>query len=345
MLRTVFFSLLMVLTLCGISTTTNAHDSDVDLSNNVLTIEADDSHDVILVRVHAGDSTQLEVFVLQYDNPTNYFAFPSELDAIAAADDDEYEDYDIVDVHSIEIETYDGEDTILIDPALDIPCKIVTGLGADFIIAGNNDDEIWGDDENVVVGQRGNGGNDTIFAMDGHDIVHGGPAHDDIYGGGGNDDLFGDDGDDILEGADGLDDLFGDDGNDIMAGGSEADYMEGGPDNDFMDGGSGDDELHGDDGDDELFGDSGEDELFGGDDNDLLEGGYDGDVDFLEGGLGNDVFVYRYYEIQETTFSIQKRGMPSFLPSMPLISQVDVELDVMTDFIWRDDQLSGKSVD
>lgn len=68
-------------------------------------------------------------------------------------------------------------------------------------------------------------------------------------------------------------------------------------------GGDGDDTLQGGDGDDSLLGGAGSDHLYGGDGNDTLDGGVaqQGEVDFLDGGAGDD-------QIQMTSATIARGG-------------------------------------
>lgn len=316
MLRRTFFALLMILALGNASRSASAHDSDVDLDDNVLTIESDDSHDILVVRPNPNDPDEIEVLIMQFDDPVNLFDFASEEEAIDAADDFRDEYYDADDVDAIEIYALGGDDWVLITSNL--PCKIVGGNGGDWIYSGNGPDVIWGDDEWVTSGVVG--GEDTIAGRGGVDEIHGGPFDDEIRGGTSGDILYGDDGEDTIFGDSGDDDiyggnhkdtLFGGSDNDDMFGGSGDDDMDGGPGNDTMwggwhndtmTGGTGHDELHGEHGDDDLFGEEGQDDLFGGNNNDYLDGGYDGEIDVLEGGSGVDEFVNRYFEVRTYTY-------------------------------------------
>ena len=115
------------------------------------------------------------------------------------------------------------------------------------------------------------------------------------FGNGGNDYLEGYNGADYLVGGSGNDTLVGYGGNDTLYGGSGNDLLKGGPGNDLLSGESGNDELQGADGNDSLYGGYGADRLFGDYGNDFLDGGYDGSVDYLVGGAGQDYFNYRRY--------------------------------------------------
>jgi len=85
--------------------------------------------------------------------------------------------------------------------------------------------------------------------------------------------IIGTPGDDVLEGTEGHDRIIGASGDDVIFGRG------------------GNDLLSGNDGDDQLHGGTGSDQLFGGSGNDFLEGGQDDDLDLLNGGLGDDVFI------------------------------------------------------
>ncbi len=213
-----------------------------------------------------------------------------------------------------------GNDTISIDPNLNIPVLLDGGDGDDQLLAGGGiaeliggagDDILIGGPQNDVI-SGGNGddtlegraGNDMLDGGDGSDVADGQEGNDIITGGSGADVLSGGEGHDILTGGDGDDDLFGDAGTDTISGGFGSDQVEGGSGNDQLDGGEGndvllggldvdtirggggDDLILGEDGADILFGDAGQDEIYGGAGNDEAHGG-DGD-DTIEGGANND---------------------------------------------------------
>jgi Ca2+-binding RTX toxin-like protein len=79
------------------------------------------------------------------------------------------------------------------------------------------------------------GGNDTLYGLDGDDILDSGAGNDTLYGGIGNDTL--------KAGS----------GNDYLYGGEGSDTLDGGIGNDFLDGGIGNDLLKGEDGADTYF--------------------------------------------------------------------------------------------
>jgi Ca2+-binding RTX toxin-like protein len=112
------------------------------------------------------------------------------------------------------------------------------------------------------------------------DPITGNDQNDRIDGGEGDDIIFGESGDDLLIGSEGDDELRGDEG---------SDNLNGGDGNDTLSGGDGDDALYGGAGDDVLVGNDGADRLNGGNGNDTL---YSSDNDVLDGGTGNDRFIY-----------------------------------------------------
>ncbi|OPK02803.1 S8 family serine peptidase [Pseudomonas veronii] len=164
---------------------------------------------------------------------------------------------------------------------------LVGGLGSDTFSAGDGDDVLLIDAEDVLQNIHAGAGTDVIqvvgergVAFDmaqaqaevfvggtGADIVYGGGrqtmfvrggAGDDILiGGGANDVLSGEDGDDRIEGGAGndlirghrgRDHLAGDNADDVLDGGLEDDVLEGGSGNDVLIGGGGDDTFDGGDG-------------------------------------------------------------------------------------------------
>ena len=189
------------------------------------------------------------------------------------------------------------------DPLTDGTNNLIHALGgADTIISGVGDDQLYGD-----------GGNDEIYGGLGNDRLYGGSEEDQLFGdnvavstSGGNDFLDGGDGNDLLQGGAGRDIVFGGAGNDNLNGDEFAGDNSGGFD-DYLDGGAGDDELHGAAGSDVLIGGTGNDLLIGettqfqngtpeAGGNDSLDGGDGLDQlfgvygdDLLSGGTGNDL--------------------------------------------------------
>ena len=97
--------------------------------------------------------------------------------------------------------------------------------------------------------------------------------------------------DETFDGLAGNDHLYGGGGKDTVSGGAGDDHVYGEDDNDHLYGNADNDKLYGGDGDDVLDGGAGTDELYGGKGNDTLRGGTGLD-DILEGGLGNDTYLF-----------------------------------------------------
>ncbi|MCL4067848.1 hypothetical protein M3484_14825 [Pseudomonas sp. GX19020] len=168
----------------------------------------------------------------------------------------------------------------------------VTGTSGDDLLDGSDsDDLILGNDGNDQINARD--GDDTVYGGNGNDIVNAGAGNDLVLGGAGNDQLHGDAGDDTLDGGDGDDQLMGHEGDDLLQGGAGNDMLLGGEGADSLYGEEGDDWLWGGEGDDQMVGGAGSDTLDGGAGNDTLWGAFpegdDGEVDFLNGGDGDDV--------------------------------------------------------
>jgi Ca2+-binding RTX toxin-like protein len=164
------------------------------------------------------------------------------------------------------------------------------GLGLYFIYQGSTLPVHYSGFTNVVM--AGRGGPDTITVDtsvnssyiisisggDGSDSLTGGTGNDTITGNTGNDTLVGGAGSDSLSGLNGDDSLVGQDGNDTLDGGDGADWIGGGHHDDLLSGGIGNDTLDGG---------TGSDNMYGGDDDDRFFA-QDGEVDFIDGGAGND---------------------------------------------------------
>lgn len=163
----------------------------------------------------------------------------------------------------------------------------------------SNDDPVVADPDLVGEGGagddflRGQAGHDTLSGAAGQDFLSGADGQDELAGGDGADSLWGDLGDDTLAGDEGDDFLAGCEGNDLLSGGTGEDRLLGGTGQDSLSGGAGNDLVDGCEGDDLLVGGDGADEVEGGAGNDTLWGGSeasgDEDVDFLNGGWGDDV--------------------------------------------------------
>ncbi len=127
--------------------------------------------------------------------------------------------------------------------------------GPDKIVAGIDDDTIWGNGGNDRL--EGSNGNDTIFGGDGDDIItdtsgldtlQGGPGDDAVAGGPDADILLGNDGQDLLDGGPGDNEEFGGPGNDFVLAGDGADTAQGDGGDDWLEGGTNSDTLIGDHG-------------------------------------------------------------------------------------------------
>lgn len=134
----------------------------------------------------------------------------------------------------------------------------------------------------------GEDGNDNLYGAKGNDTLDGGSGNDRLFGGLGNDILCGDEGNDYLYGQAGNDSLGGDEGNDKIYGEAGDDYAVGGEGNDSVYGGLGNDRVYGLGGNDKVFGEAGNDVVVGGSGNDALYGG--AGRDFVVGGEGSDKF-------------------------------------------------------
>ena len=144
---------------------------------------------------------------------------------------------------------------------------LLTGRsGDDSIMAGLGRDEVYG-----------GAGNDLIFAGEGNDTIFGEAGNDVILGEGENDKIYAGPGDDLVSGDAGSDQIFGGEGRDTVLGGQGNDSIDGGLDNDLIFGG---------DGADEVFGGAGDDTIWG-----QAMGAFDMELDFLNGGDGNDVLM------------------------------------------------------
>ncbi|MEP0963818.1 MAG: Calx-beta domain-containing protein [Roseobacter sp.] len=214
-----------------------------------------------------------------------------------------------------------GDDTVVGGDGND---KIFGQSGADLLTGGRGFDVLGGGDGNDVL--RGEGGDDQLFGAIGDDVLIGGRDNDLLDGGAGDDKLFDGNGNDTLRGGAGEDWLdggvgndrifggndddfiFGGDGDDVIGGGSGNDHIEGGRGNNEIDGGTGDDVITSLTGDDILRGGAGNDilsttngsnVLFGGEGDDELrvdsnptrDGRDRDDINFLDGGSGDDLIV------------------------------------------------------
>ncbi|MDV6029537.1 MAG: hypothetical protein F9B45_05405 [Phycisphaera sp. RhM] len=193
----------------------------------------------------------------------------------------------------------EGDDTILIDPAVTQSVLLDGQGGNDRLVAGGGFAELRGGDGNDTL--LAGAGGITAYGGAGNDLIVGATASDNLFGEAGEDRLEGGEGDDLLDGGDGRDLLVGDDGDDRLFGGNGEDNLFGGRGNDLLRGEAGDDLLRGEQGDDTVIGGLGADELDGSVGFDILVGdvatvtgqvvtGHSGSGrDLLSGGRGNDL--------------------------------------------------------
>lgn len=176
-------------------------------------------------------------------------------------------------IASISVTFFEGDDTLSVDPAIDVPITVNGGAGDDVLQTGSGDDWLYGHDGNDTL--SGGAGQDRMYGQMGDDTLYGGADRDLMSGQGGNDWLGGEDGNDILYGNGGNDYLFGHRGKDRLFGHEGGDVLVGGADNDRLSGSLGRDIL--------LAG-TGADWVMGHADSDLLAGGptaYDDDQEAL----------------------------------------------------------------
>ena len=210
-------------------------------------------------------------------------------------------------------------------PITDGNDTIITGGGADFVVAGNGNDKVRLHGKGAfdcaeivkVVGDEcqghepawrvgvvvyGNGGNDTIDTGDGEDIIHGGSGNDTIVAdgdpdsrkvtNGAADKVWGGTGADTIDAMGGADTVFGDNGKETCDGAllgqpAETDNLGG---DDTVNGGDGDDVIALEVGDDHAYGNNFNDTICGGAGSDTIYGDdkpSDGGV-FVPGGSGED---------------------------------------------------------
>jgi Ca2+-binding RTX toxin-like protein len=141
--------------------------------------------------------------------------------------------FDLTGISTIQIESLDGNDTVIVRDSVVRPILINGGLGDDLITGGAGDDRL--------IGGRGfdrlNGGDgrDYLKGYDNDDFLQGNGGNDTIEGGNGNDTMRGNSGDDSLNGGAGIDQMFGDDGSDrLVSQDSQIDTVNGGDGDDTL---------------------------------------------------------------------------------------------------------------
>ena len=194
------------------------------------------------------------------------------------------------------IRTFKGDDSISVDPGINVKMLLEGGGGSDTITGGDEHDEIWAACKFEPADQcygfsdtlNGGGGDDTIYGGNttpvfgkAADVLHGGPGDDTLEGAQGADQLWGDAGKDTAWygwRANPITASLDDTANDGEAG--EGDYIhsdieaiQGGVGKDSLSGGNTDDTLKGGPGDDTLNGYGGNDYLYGEEGSDLLRPG------------------------------------------------------------------------
>jgi Ca2+-binding RTX toxin-like protein len=145
--------------------------------------------------------------------------------------------------------------------------------GRSLILHGSDEDDSFSlKDFSVKIIFTGGGGNDLYRAGATAVNLSGDDGNDSLFGSSAKDEISGDAGDDQLVGGDGNDNLRGNAGNDTLVGGEGADTLDGGNGLDILHGGAGNDHLN-------------------------MRSLTISDSQTLDGGAGNDSFVYGSYLI------------------------------------------------
>jgi cyclophilin family peptidyl-prolyl cis-trans isomerase len=188
-------------------------------------------------------------------------------------------------VARIEVLGFDGVDRI----------EVGNGVPGGLIDGGEGNDNILGSQFRDTL--RGGGGRDYINGRDENDLIEGGEGDDILSGAGGRNTMQGGAGNDRLNGSGGRDLSYGGEGNDRLYGGGGDDTLDGQTGTDRLYGGLGNDLLIGSGSIDRLWGNEGDDTLYGGLRN----------VDYLDGGPGNDVAGDR--DSTDELISIEQVGL------------------------------------
>jgi Ca2+-binding RTX toxin-like protein len=237
MLRKFWKSMVMgLLLMAGVGSMAMADfDSDVDVNNQVLEIETDESHDLVIMGV---EGNEVIIHILQFD-PDVYDEIPdvfqfTEGELIAMAEEYRSEDRDLNDISRTNIRTFGGNDLIWVDGSYALRLNAYGGDGDDLIYGGSGLNVLYGDDPYDSSAQ----GDDELRGGEGGDnYMYGGPLNDRIYAGDSPlNYLVGEDGDDDLFGSLGMDYMFGGDGEDLLDGEYDGnlDFMNGGDDADIF---------------------------------------------------------------------------------------------------------------
>jgi hypothetical protein len=166
----------------------------VVLNGNVLEITGDKHPNIIELTKSGSDKVVLEIDGEQ--DPTNPAG------------------YDLTVVQQIRVDGSSGNDQIIVDANLTVPCQLLGGKGNDTITAGSGDD--------------------TVDGGVGNDSIRGGPGNDWLLGGTKNDVLFGEDGDDVINGGTGNDAFDGGAGDDMLQSDLRRETVTGGADSDVF---------------------------------------------------------------------------------------------------------------
>ncbi len=93
-------------------------------------------------------------------------------------------------VAGFEVNAGEGDDTVTVASAVEVPVTMRGGPGRDILIGGGGPDKLIGGDGNDKLAGRGGDdlvfggeGNDELFGGSGDDIVRGGTGHDTLTGG------------------------------------------------------------------------------------------------------------------------------------------------------------------
>jgi Ca2+-binding RTX toxin-like protein len=111
--------------------------------------------------------------------------------------------FDLTDFRRLCMEGREGDDTISLDPDVEVPAHILGGRGSDEITGGSGPDRIRGGRGGDVI--DGGDGNDVLRGRRGADVVMGGEGNDWLRGGRGADSMDGGAGSDIMHGGRGTD--------------------------------------------------------------------------------------------------------------------------------------------
>jgi Ca2+-binding RTX toxin-like protein len=98
-------------------------------------------------------------------------------------------------VAGFEVNAGEGDDTISVSSAIDLPVTLRGGPGSDTLVGGSGPDKLIGGE-----------GHDKLAGRGGDDLIFGGPGNDELLGGAGSDVLRGG-GSDVMRGGSGRDTL------------------------------------------------------------------------------------------------------------------------------------------